>query len=92
MANLNEKKCSNIVKILKSLGSIPRLKIVDALAEGKELKVGDLEKMVGLSQSALSQHLAILREVHIVKTRRSSQMIFYSLDDKQAEKVLKSFV
>lgn len=48
--------------------------------------MGQLEKMVGLSQSALSQHLAILRAENIVKTRRSAQTIFYSI---MSDKVLK---
>ena len=43
------------------------------------MNVGELEKIVGLSQSALSQHLAVLRAENIVKTRRVAQTIFYSI-------------
>ena len=52
----------------------------------QELNVGELEKIVGLSQSALSQHLAVLRAENIVKTRRVAQTIFYSI---RSDKVLK---
>lgn len=50
-----------------------------------ESNVGELEKKVRLSQSALSQHLAVLRNENIVKTRRVAQTIYYSIRD---EKIL----
>ena len=77
----------NIAKILKALGNDKRLSIVMYLAN-KELKVNDLEQLVGLSQSALSQHLAVLRAEKIVKTRREAQSIFYSLVDKNVLELL----
>lgn len=77
----------NIAKILKALGNDKRLSIVMYLAN-KELKVNDLEQLVGLSQSALSQHLAVLRAEKIVKTRREAQSIFYSLADKNVMELL----
>ena len=77
----------NIAKILKALGNDNRLSIVMYLAN-KELKVNDLEQLVGLSQSALSQHLAVLRAEKIVKTRREAQSIFYSLADKNVLELL----
>ncbi len=46
-----------------------------------ESNVGELEKKVRLSQSALSQHLAVLRNENIVKTRRVAQTIYYSIRD-----------
>ncbi len=74
-------------KLLKALGNAKRLEIVYYLAD-RELKVGELEKLVGLSQSALSQHLAVLRAEKIVKTRREAQNIFYSLGSENAMKVM----
>ena len=47
-------------KLLKALGNKKRLEVMYILREGEQ-KVGDLEKIIGLSQSALSQHLAVLR-------------------------------
>jgi DNA-binding transcriptional ArsR family regulator len=66
--------------ILKALSNNKRLMIVCAL-HGGEKNVGELEKIVGLSQSALSQHLARLRRDDVVHTRRDAQTIFYSLSD-----------
>ena len=65
-------------KILKAMGNISRLQILFALKEN-EKSVGQLEDIVGLSQSALSQHLAVLRRVEVVKTRRQAQTIYYSI-------------
>ncbi|MDR1026475.1 MAG: metalloregulator ArsR/SmtB family transcription factor [Lactobacillus sp.] len=74
-------------KILKALGNEKRLQIAYILLD-KELKVGDLEKLVGLSQSALSQHLAVLREAEVVKTRRDAQTIYYSICNDKVVKTL----
>lgn len=75
----------NGARLLKAIGNEKRLEILYYLV-GRELNVGELEKLVGLSQSALSQHLAILRNGDIVKTRRVAQTIFYSI---RSDKVLK---
>ncbi len=72
-------------RLLKALGNPKRLEILFHL-QGRELNVGEMEKIVGLSQSALSQHLAILRSENIVKTRREAQTIFYSI---KSDKVIK---
>ncbi|MQX34923.1 ArsR/SmtB family transcription factor [Roseospira navarrensis] len=64
--------------VLKALGNDRRLLILCALAGG-EHTVGDLEARVGLSQSALSQHLARLRRDHLVATRRVGQHIHYRI-------------
>ena len=50
--------------------------------------VSELEEIVSLSQSALSQHLARLRRSHLVKTRRESQTIYYSIADPGVTKVI----
>lgn len=64
--------------LLKAMSNPYRLVILCQLAEG-ERSVGDLEEEVGLSQSGISQHLAILRREHVVVTRRDKQTVFYSL-------------
>lgn len=69
------------------MGNPHRLMILCQLIRG-ERSVGELERVIGLSQSALSQHLARLRRDNLVKTRRSAQTIFYSLAGQEAEKVL----
>lgn len=56
-----------------------RLRVLCLLAEG-ERSVGDLNTEIPLSQSALSQHLARLRALRLVATRKESQTVFYRLD------------
>jgi DNA-binding transcriptional ArsR family regulator len=57
------------------------------LANG-EKSVGQLQSIIGLSQSALSQHLARLRQDGLVQTRRESQTIYYSLSSDEASRVI----
>lgn len=76
------------VNLLKALSNERRLLIICALYQG-EKSVGELEDLVDLSQSAISQHLARLRSDGLVKTRRDGQTIYYSLHDKAAEAVLR---
>ena len=73
--------------LMKALGNESRLMILCVLAEG-ERSVGDLNTVVPLSQSALSQQLARLRQQGLVKTRRESQTIYYSLADGPADRVI----
>ena len=73
--------------MLRALSHEARLKVLCELVGG-ECSAGDLVKASGLSQSALSQHLAKLREEKIVETRRDGQTIFYRLGDPQVARVL----
>jgi DNA-binding transcriptional ArsR family regulator len=65
-------------QLLKALGNEQRLLILCNLLE-KPLAVGELNAKLDLSQSALSQHLALLRDAGCVETRREAQSIYYSL-------------
>ena len=64
-----------------------RLMILCELLKGERC-VAELEEIVSLSQSALSQHLARLRRNHLVKTRRESQTIYYSIADPGVKKII----
>ena len=83
-----EKNVETAVNLLKALSNENRLVIICALYKG-EKSVGELEDIVGLSQSALSQHLARLRKDGLVETRREAQTIYYSMDDAATHEVLK---
>ena len=74
-------------RLLKATANQHRLIILSKLAE-REYSVGELEQNLGLSQSALSQHLARLRRDNLVATRRDAQMIFYSLTATPAQEIL----
>jgi DNA-binding transcriptional ArsR family regulator len=73
--------------LLKAMCNERRLLILCHLADG-EKSVGELERLVGLSQSALSQHLARLRRDGLVATRRAAQTIFYSLSGDEPKAVM----
>ena len=76
-------------RMLKLLGNEYRLLILCFLIAHGEMKVGDLVDAVGLSQSALSQHLALLREDGLVAYRRESQTLYYRVADPRAARILK---
>jgi len=78
-----------LTDLLKAMANPSRLMILCQLAEG-EKSVGEMEDVVGLSQSGLSQHLAVLRRKGIVATRRESQSIFYSLASPEVEEIMAS--
>lgn len=73
--------------LMKALGNESRLMILCMLTEG-ERSVSDLNQIIPLSQSALSQQLARLRQQGLVKTRRESQTIFYSLANGPADRII----
>jgi len=74
-------------QLLKALGNEQRLHILCNLLDGP-LSVGELNQRLDLSQSALSQHLALLREMELVETRREAQTIYYSLPDGPVVRVM----
>lgn len=75
-------------KLLKSISNEQRLLILCILHE-QELSVGDLNNMLEhLSQSALSQHLAVLRKEGLVATRRDSQTIYYTLASTEVARII----
>jgi DNA-binding transcriptional ArsR family regulator len=73
--------------LLKALASEPRLLVLCSLLDGP-LSVSEINARVPLSQSALSQHLAVLREAEVVATRRESQTIYYSLVPGPAQEIM----
>ena len=74
-------------RLMKALAAENRLLILCTLAEG-EMAVSELNDRIDLSQSGLSQQLAILRRDGLVNTRRESQAIFYSLTQSNALRVI----
>jgi DNA-binding transcriptional ArsR family regulator len=82
------KQAGEAAQLLKLLGNEKRLLILCFLAVRGEMTVGELVVVVKLSQSALSQHLARLREDGLVTFRRTSQTLHYRVADKRALRVL----
>jgi ArsR family transcriptional regulator len=77
-----------VADILRALANERRLMILCKLVEWGEATVGSLAEAVGLSQSALSQHLAKMREEGIVTYRRESQTLWYRIADARTEALL----
>ena len=74
-------------RLMRALSNERRLMVLCELSNG-EATVGDLAERVGLSSSALSQHLAKLRADELVRTRREAQTIYYRLGDPAAARVI----
>jgi DNA-binding transcriptional ArsR family regulator len=77
---LGDASVEALAETFKVLGDATRVRILDALSRA-ELCVGDLAALLGLTESAVSHQLRLLRSARLVRPRRSGQMIFYSLDD-----------
>ncbi|HZD91833.1 MAG TPA: metalloregulator ArsR/SmtB family transcription factor [Pseudolabrys sp.] len=83
-----ERKAADAAQLLKLLANEHRLLILCRLAETREMSVNGLADAVGLSQSALSQHLARMREDGLLGTRREAQTVYYRLADPNATRLL----
>jgi ArsR family transcriptional regulator, virulence genes transcriptional regulator len=82
------RQAGEAVSLLKVMANECRLLVLCYLADAEELSVGELMDRVGLSQSALSQHLARLRDEGLVSTRKEAQSVFYRVCDPRAQQVL----
>ena len=83
-----EKKAAEVSATLRLLANQKRLLLLCRLAQESEMSVTKLGRVVNLSQSALSQHLAKLRADGVVTTRRESQALFYRIADDRIRQLL----
>ncbi|NJD32486.1 MAG: winged helix-turn-helix transcriptional regulator [Gammaproteobacteria bacterium] len=84
-----EKNAEKACAVLGAMANSSRLLILCQLAES-EKSVGELQPLIGLSQSALSQHLAVLRDKRLVRTRREGQQIYYSIASREATALMQT--
>lgn len=82
-----QKHANQAASLLRALANENRLMIMCTLLAG-ELSVGELNAKVPLSQSALSQHLASLREAGLVSTRKEAQTVYYQVSGDEASKII----
>jgi len=85
---IRENLLQPLASIFRILGDPTRLRIVQALST-TELCVCDLASMLGMSQSAISHQLAMLRHTRLVRHRRDGKIVFYSLDDEHVSSLLR---
>lgn len=83
-----EAKAGEVAGLLKAMANGRRLMMLCKLVEHDEMTVGDLAREVALSQSALSQHLAKMREEGLVTFRRESQTLWYRIADARTARLL----
>ena len=84
-----EHRSSEAVELLKAISNEHRLKILCLLVQG-EKNVGELDAVIDLGQSALSQHLAVLRKKNLVKTRKVSQTVYYSIAGQEPQAIMET--
>lgn len=85
----NEKITHRIAEMFKSLADPTRIRIIEALSI-KELCVCDLANLLGMTQSAISHQLRLLRQNGILKYRKEGRTVYYSLDDHHVSDLLDS--
>ena len=83
-----ETKAGEVSTLLKAMANTRRLMVLCKLVEHGEINVGDLAREVAVSQSALSQHLAKMRDENLVTFRRERQMLWYRIADPRTETLL----
>jgi len=79
--------CHSLACFFKVLGDTTRVRILLALGLS-EMYVGDIACLLGMTQSAISHQLRILRQARLVRARRIGRISFYALDDEHVEKIM----
>jgi len=85
---LDDRSAAALAETFKVLGDPTRVRILDALARA-EVPVCDLADMLGLTQSAVSHQLRLLRSMRLVRSRRDGRHIYYVVDDDHITKLFK---
>jgi len=77
---VDEMTASQMAQLFATLSDTSRVRIIGAL-NARELSVGEIAAIVGISHSAVSHHLRHLRQMHLVQARKEGRYVYYSLDD-----------
>lgn len=77
---LDEQTASRVAEIFRCLGDASRVRIISALSSD-EMNVGALSEVVGISESAVSHQLRVLRQMRLVRSRKEGRQVYYALDD-----------
>jgi len=85
---LDDESAAALAETFKVLGDPTRVRILDLLARA-EVPVCDLAEAIGLTQSAVSHQLRLLRSMRLVRSRRDGRHIYYALDDEHIAKLFK---
>ena len=85
----DESKTHRIAEMFKALADPTRIRVIEALSI-RELCVCDLANLLGMTQSAISHQLRILRQSGVLKYRKEGRIVYYSLDDEHVSGLLNS--
>lgn len=77
---LIEDEAALLAELFRALGDASRIRILSAIAD-RELNVGAIAAIAGISESAVSHHLRGLRQMRLVRTRKDGREVYYTLDD-----------
>lgn len=83
----SEGESAGLAELFRALGDLTRVRLLGALAQ-EELCVCDLAALVGLSSSAVSHQLRLLRLARLVRSRKEGKNVFYTLDDDHVRRLL----
>lgn len=81
----------DVAELFKVFGDLTRARIISALFEA-EMCVCDISKLLGMTKSAVSHQLRVLRQTRIVKNRRSGKEVYYSLDDEHISEIFQTAI
>ena len=84
---MTEERYSDLAELFKVFGDVTRIKILSLLLH-EERSVGDIAESLGMTQSAISHQLNLLRRSKLVKSRREGKSVYYSLDDDHVCEIL----
>ena len=87
-AVIDDAAATHLVSTFQALADRTRARLVSALLE-QELCVGDLAAALGMSPSAVSHQLRILRDLRLVRTRRAGRAVYYALDDHHIHEIFR---
>jgi ArsR family transcriptional regulator len=85
---ISARTAASLAETFKVLGDVTRVRMLNALSSS-ELCVGDLAALLGLSESAVSHQLRLLRNMRLVRSRRAGRMMFYMLDDEHIARLFR---
>lgn len=77
---ISQDQVDDMCQLFKALSDPTRIRIIDILMDGEQ-NVQQITEKVGMTQSAVSHQLGLMRAIHLVRHRRDGRQIFYSLDD-----------
>jgi DNA-binding transcriptional ArsR family regulator len=81
---LDEHIAAHVAELFGAFSDTSRVRLISALVQGEQ-NVGTLARVIELSESAVSHHLRVLRQIRLVRARRDGRQVFYTLDSHVAE-------